>query len=375
MTTAYVYLSNQFFYSGMATALVTLVPLIGAVMLLYFRTATIKQATILLGFFHSGSQLILQVTLLARYWNYLEGVLISYGTIDSPQYTMIVITCLSASLVVAKSARECHFICQAPDKPLRVTASYFRASPFFLLHILFRGLSLGFILSMLPIWLGLMLLLLFVLSNFAQLRFVFRLPRVQSRISCLTGVLSPTLFPCANTLSFYLIKKFTIINAVVTTVLLMTSALACQLIYGKTLCVKKEVPYALSLQTTTELSSSPTPLECFHHWSLQYGFVPHILLGGSVYMVLVVMIVGVMEPSWLILPRSFESRHNTMVSVKVPERSQHPFIDEPLKIIKVDKQDMLDNKEKQSLEELVDPILPVHLPPFTQFNLAKETKI
>ena len=64
-----------------------------------------------------------------------------------------------------------------------------------------------------------------------------------------------------------------------------------------------------------------------------------------------------------------------LVSVKVPERSQHPFIDEPLKIIKVDKQDMLDNKEKQSLEELVDPILPVHLPPFTQFNLAKETKI
>ncbi|XP_023342765.1 uncharacterized protein LOC111712402 [Eurytemora carolleeae] len=143
LVTAYVYLKNEFWFSGISTALIALLPLVTSTALLYTGCARIQQATILLGFMHAGPQIILQTTILVKYWNHFQGVLISYGSIDSPQSTIIVLTCLCGSLVLAKSARECHFLCQAPSKPLRVTASYFRASPFFLFHIIFRGISLG----------------------------------------------------------------------------------------------------------------------------------------------------------------------------------------------------------------------------------------
>ena len=43
------------------------------------------QATIFIGFLQSGCQLLLQTTLLIRFWDNFNGVLIQYGTLLSPQ--------------------------------------------------------------------------------------------------------------------------------------------------------------------------------------------------------------------------------------------------------------------------------------------------
>ena len=93
-----------------------------------------------------------QVTLLFKHWNEFGDVIIEYGTMKSPQckrvflclskrfliyehiyiyvymYTykykyvyssdsIVMVSCIFSSLVVSKSARECHFLCQVIKKP------------------------------------------------------------------------------------------------------------------------------------------------------------------------------------------------------------------------------------------------------------------
>ena len=92
-----------------------------------------------------------QVTLLFKHWNEFGDVIIEYGTMKSPQckrvflclskriliyeriyiyvymYTykyeyvyssdsIVMVSCIFSSLVVSKSARECHFLCQVIKK-------------------------------------------------------------------------------------------------------------------------------------------------------------------------------------------------------------------------------------------------------------------
>ena len=79
-----------------------------------------------MGILHSGTQLLFQVTLLFKHWGEFGDVIINYGTLGTPQCkwcescrwlflfpgSIVVISVIASSLVVAKSARECHFLCQ-----------------------------------------------------------------------------------------------------------------------------------------------------------------------------------------------------------------------------------------------------------------------
>jgi len=321
LATAYVHLTNLFWWSGIATALIALVPLVATASLLYCGISRIQQATILFGFLHSGPQLILQLTLLVRYWNFLEVVLISYGTLDSPVYIIVVITCVSGSLVLAKSARECHFLSQAPAKPLRITASYFRASPFFLLHVLFRGLSLGLIISLTPNWVGLLLVVLVVLSNLLQLKLLLNLPYMQVLVSSLTSVLTPAVFPGRYPLSIQKIARFQIINSVSTSVLIFIGAVVSQVLFGLAMCDAPPLADLLITETssTTEVGVIPLTRQCFEHWALQFGFLPYIILGGCFYMALIIIVAGIIRPSWLTLPKHIDSAQSTLGRISEEE--------------------------------------------------------
>lgn len=302
LTIAFVYIKSNFWISGICTALVALLPLMCSTSLLFCGWARIQTALILLGFLHCGPQLILQLTLLVRYWDDFKVVLISYGTIDSPQYTIIVIGCLVGCLELAKTARECHFICQAPAKPLRVTASYFRASPFFMFHILIRGLSIGLVLSLVPTWCAYILLFLFLVSNLCQLLFIIKLPRAQALISSVTSLLTPSIFPAREPLSYRTVARFQIINSVFATVLICLSAVVAHVVTDRFTCDPQSIPHALSLLNTG------SEAECVNYWAFKFGFLPYILIGCIVYVVLVVVVAGILEPGWLKLPSHPDSK-------------------------------------------------------------------
>ncbi|XP_023343778.1 uncharacterized protein LOC111713188 [Eurytemora carolleeae] len=106
---------------------------------------------------------------------------------------------------------------RAPSKPLRVTASYFRASPFFLFHIIFRGISLGLVFSLVPGWVGVITILLLLGSNLFQLIYVCSLSLHQALISSLVSILTPSIFPGRKPLSFDLVAKYQIVNSLVVT--------------------------------------------------------------------------------------------------------------------------------------------------------------
>merc|ERR550517_1853908 len=147
---AYIYFKHNWWLGGGTTALIALIPLFIIAFLLYSGWSRLKQATVFLGFLHSGTQLLFQVTLLLKHWNEFGDLIIEFGTMKSPQYSIVMVSCIFSSLVVAKSARECHFLCQAPQKN-HVAASHFRATPFFLLHTSFRWISSNFVIFQPPV--------------------------------------------------------------------------------------------------------------------------------------------------------------------------------------------------------------------------------
>lgn len=300
LATAFVYLKNDFWWAGITTAVISILPLLVSAVLLYSGWTRLQQATILIGFLHSGSQLILQLTLLVRYWNQFRAVLFTYGSIDSPVYLIIIVCCLAGSLVLAKSARECHFICQDPERSLRVTASYFRASPFFLLHVAYRGIALGCTLALLPPWGWAVLLLLLVSANMALCLVWFRLPPTCSAISAFTSLLTPSIYPTIYPLSIATIAKFHIINSSLLTVLICVAATGAFLAVGPLpSCTPLDTPHFPGNSSSTP---APPPPECHAHWSLQFGFLPYIVLAGMFYSVTIITVMGVAKPMWLRLP-------------------------------------------------------------------------
>ena len=94
---------------------------------------SLLQATIFIGFLQSGCQLLLQTTLLIRFWDNFNGVLIQYGTLLSPQCTSKLFT-----ITIKNTARELLYFNYCTLSCTLQTAS--SSSRAFSLHSLWRNL-------------------------------------------------------------------------------------------------------------------------------------------------------------------------------------------------------------------------------------------
>merc|ERR1712108_38555 len=242
----------------------------------------------------------------------------------SPQYSIVMVSCIFSSLVVAKSARECHFLCQAPQKN-HVAASHFRATPFFLLHTSFRSISLGLIAAFLPLypWSWYAIMILFLAVNFIVAFKMFSLSLPNSFPPSFTPSDAPV-----RTIAF--IANFHIANSIITTVFIALCALvqfltAAELDQEWTSLEMREWSESEKLREGIgNSSSSRTSVGCNSSRSnftsssltsgcnlsqlpglpllLQAGILPPIIVVGVVYLVIVTLTMGLIRPSFLELP-------------------------------------------------------------------------
>ena len=125
-----------------------------------------------------------------------------------------------------------------------MAASHFRATPFFLLHTLFRfvfslqsyfsslltfyrAISLGLIGAFFPLypWSWYTIMVIFLLVNFVVSFKMFRLPLPNSLLTSFTAVLTPSLYPSDTPVHIAFIANFHIVNSVTTTGLIAVWAL------------------------------------------------------------------------------------------------------------------------------------------------------
>jgi len=332
---AYIYFKHDWWVGGITTSLIALVPLFIIAFFLYCGWSRLKQATVFFGFLHSGTQLLFQVTLLFKHWSEFSDVIIEFGTMKSPQYSIVMVSCIFSSLVVAKSARECHFLCQAPQKN-HVAASHFRATPFFLLHTSFRSISLGLIAAFFPLypWSWYAIMILFLAVNFVVAFKMFGLSLPNSFLTSFTSVLTPSIYPSdAPVREIAFIAKFHIANSIITTVFIALCALVQFFTSAEldqewnSLEMREWFEESESLGTgigNSSSSSSRTSVGCNSSSNstsspsdgcklpqlpglpllLQAGILPPIIVVGVVYLVIVTLTMGLIRPSFLELPVS-----------------------------------------------------------------------
>eukprot|EP00090_Calanus_glacialis_P038617 TRINITY_DN67338_c0_g1_i1.p1 TRINITY_DN67338_c0_g1~~TRINITY_DN67338_c0_g1_i1.p1 ORF type:complete len:414 (-),score=51.90 TRINITY_DN67338_c0_g1_i1:164-1405(-) len=349
----FVYFKYDFWLLGGATALFALFPLFVASFLLYSRWTRLKQATIFIGFLQSGTQLLFQTTLLIRFWDEFNGVLIEYGTLRSPQYTIILVSCVFASFVVAKSARECHFLSQDPHKDLHVRLSHFRATPFFLLHTSYRAISLGLVCAFLPVWAWCIIIAVLLSTNFIIAYKIFDHSGLFSLMTSFTAILTPSLYPTDHAVHISLLGRFHILNSVATTAVIVIAAFTTNSVTQDNLVwtpttglrnasasdtVVANTSYTIVNETLSDhlqLNASSNPLNCPPVPSttpilLTYGVLPPILVASLAYILIVVVIMGLVRPAFLELPVSHQSsrQESTSKSPIIEKRDKCSVIEE-----------------------------------------------
>ena len=194
-----------------------------------------------------------------------------------------------------------------PEKS-HVAASHFRATPFFLLHISFRAISLGLVAAFIPIWSWYLILGTLVLVNFSVSFKIFHHSLLVSFLTSFTSVLTPSLYPSDTPIHIASIANFHMVNSLSTTVLIFLAAL----INSLTIDLEYEwsrwsldssplpsPPPCLPSSSDCSLPSSPSPQLPY---ILSAGILPPLLLAGVTYMLVVVLVMGIIRPGFLELP-------------------------------------------------------------------------
>jgi len=355
----FVYFKYDFWLLGGATALFALFPLFVAAFLLYSRWTRLKQATIFIGFLQSGAQLLFQTTLLIRFWDEFNGVLIQYGTLKSPQYTIILVSCVFASLVVAKSARECHFLSQDPNRDLHYRLSHFRATPFFLLHTSYRAVSLGLVAAFLPVWAWCIIIAVLMITNFIIAYKICDLSGLFASMTSFTAILTPSLYPTDTAVHISLLARFHIINSVSTTAVIVIAAFTTNsftqddLVWtekpaGTVLANSSDYSFQTIMNTSLSdiqpqlnisLPLSCPPIPSTTPILLTYGVLPPILVASLAYIFVVVVVMGLIRPAFLELPPSqYSSRQDSLKKFpSIEESDKCSIIEEREEEVPLDK--------------------------------------
>jgi len=248
--------------------------------------------------------------------------LVSFGTLYSPQWVIIVISCISSTLVLAKSTRECHFLCQAPSRPPLLTASFFRAGLFFGIHAAYRGLALATVLAYLPLWGCGIIFLLFLITNFLVALLVFKFPYYRASLTSFTALITPSVYPISTPTPFETLNRFHIINTATTTslifILCLFTAFLSNADYvwplkgGAFSCLpahffQNKTSEVLGLKVLPQNISQEAPgPTCGNNedplWKLRHVALPMMAVGGLLYVVIIVIVMGIIKPSWIKSP-------------------------------------------------------------------------
>ena len=197
-----------------------------------------------------------------------------------------------------------------------MSASHFRATPFFLLHISFRAIGLGLVGAFLPIPAWYLILAILLLLNFVISFKIFHLPLLISSLTSFTSVLTPSLYPSDTSFHIAFIANFHIVNSVTTTAIIILGALVNSL----TVDMQYEWSRWYSNSTLPSSSSSMAPslppcLASSSDCSLlappalphlpdifKLGILPPLLLTGVLYSLAVILTMGIIRPGFLELP-------------------------------------------------------------------------
>lgn len=310
----FMYFKHDFWLLGSATAIFALFPLLVTTFLLYSKWTKLKLAIIFIGFLHSGCQLLLQTTLLIRFWDSFNGVLIQYGTLLSPQYSIILVSCIFSSLVVAKSARECHFLSQDPDRHLQVRLSHFRATPFFLLHTSYRAVTLGLVAAFLPVWAWIIIISSLLITNFIVTNKIFSMPKLYSSLTAITAIMTPSMYPTKQATHISILAKFQIINSISVAGVIVIAAIISNtftmdsLVWHQSSHIINSINMTSSSVNGTDLGPGHTPAV------LMYGVLPPVLVSSILYILIIFIIMGIIRPGFLELPPSQYSSRRASVN-------------------------------------------------------------
>jgi len=223
---------------------------------------------------------------------------------------------------VAKSARECHFLSQDPDRQLHVRLSHFRATPFFLLHTSYRAVSLGLVAAFLPVWAWIIIMLILLLLNFIITAKIFSMPKLYSTMTSMTAILTPSMYPTMEATHISILAKFHILNTVAVSGVIVIAALISNWFTIDQLKWKQYTPLEVvshgeklselsttSVNITQQMSETmQTPL------LLTYGVLPPVAVASICYVVIIIIIMGVIRPGFLELPPSQYSSRRASVA-------------------------------------------------------------
>ena len=300
-----------------------------------------------------------------------------------------------ASLVVAKSARECHFLSQDPHKDLHARLSHFRATPFFLLHTSYRAVSLGLVAAFLPVWGWCIIIAVLLASNFIIAFKIFHLSGLFSLMTSFTAILTPSLYPTDQAINIALLARFHVMNSVSTTAVIVIAAFTTNsvtqdnLVWSPTTgmnntsvisdTVIANTSYTVVNNTISDqisqLNSSLScpPIPSTTPLLLTYGVLPPILVASLAYVFIVVVIMGLVRPAFLELPVSHHS--SRQVSLR-----KSPIIEKSEELADIEEQVSL-NIDRQKGDKKVVTIEDnrksriVFEADFSDFRESKETPI
>ena len=160
-----------------------------------------------------------------------------------------------------------------------------------------------------------MLSLLF--TNFIITLKVFSQPKLNSCMTSMTAILTPSLYPTKSATHITVLAKFHIINSITVSGVIVIAAIISNSFTMDSLVWDPVFPLisfnssdfnATMSMTSDDLSYDPvTPV------LLTYGVLPPVIIASLLYVLIIVIIMGIIRPGFLELPPSqYSSRRPTL---------------------------------------------------------------
>lgn len=143
-------------------------------------------------------------------------------------------------------------------------------------------------------------------------------------MTSMTAILTPSLYPTESATHITILAKFHIINSITVSGVIVIAAIISNSFTMDSLVWNPVSPlisfnssdFNTTLAMADDLSSSSAPLTPV---LLTYGVLPPVIIASLLYVTIIVIIMGVIRPSFLELPPSqYSSRRATLSNDKGP---------------------------------------------------------
>lgn len=194
-----------------------------------------------------------------------------------------------------------------------------------------------------------------LITNFIIAYKIFSLSEVFSCMTSLTAILTPSLYPTDTAIHISLLGRFHIINSVSTTAVIVIAAFTTNSFTQDNLVwtpldrvgvnssdIVRNISFSdnnVQFNITDSISCTPEPSTT--PLLLTYGVLPPVLVASLVYVFIVVVIMGLVRPSFLELPPShYSSRQDSLRKspvIEITEKSVSVEVTEEQSLIDMDK--------------------------------------